>query len=123
MAEKLNVLSICWRLRMGSCNAIEERVIPALALERMSFTPAPPYRDLPIYNFAIQHEQGIPADVTTLVKAILTADGVVIVSAEYNYSIPSGLKNAIDWLSRMKEPSPFTGKSFAIQSATSGSVG
>ena len=123
MAEKLNVLSICGSLRKGSFNAIVERALPALAPEQMSITPAPPHRQFPIYNFDIQHEQGIPADVATLGKAILAADGVVIVSAEYNFSIPGGLKNAIDWLSRMKEPSPFAGRPFAIQSATSGSVG
>ena len=123
MAGKLNVLSICGSLRKGSFNAIVERALPGLAPEQMSITPAPPYGEFPIYNFDIQHEQGIPADVTTLGKAILAADGVVIVSAEYNFSIPGGLKNAIDWLSRMKEPSPFANKPFAVQSATSGSVG
>jgi chromate reductase, NAD(P)H dehydrogenase (quinone) len=123
MAEKLNVLSICGSLRKNSFNAIVERALPALAPEQISITPAPPFRNLPTYNFDIQHEQGIPADVTTLGKAILAADGVVIVTPEYNFSIPGGLKNAIDWLSRMKEPSPFANKPFAIQSATSGSVG
>jgi chromate reductase, NAD(P)H dehydrogenase (quinone) len=123
MAEKLNVLSICGSLRKGSFNAIVERALPGLMPQQMSITPAPPYGAFPIYNFDIQHEQGIPAEVTTLGKAILAADGVVIVSAEYNFSIPGGLKNAIDWLSRMKEPSPFANKPFAIQSATSGSVG
>ncbi len=123
MAEKLNVLSICGSLRNGSFNAIVERALPGLAPEGMSITPAPPYRQFPIYNFAVQHDQGIPADVTLLGNAILAADGVVIVTPEYNFSIPGGLKNAIDWLSRMKEPSPFAGKPFAIQSATNGSVG
>lgn len=123
MGEKLNVLSICGSLRKGSFNAIVERALPGLAPEQMSITPAPPYGQFPIYNFDIQHEQGIPADVTMLGKAILAADGVVIVSPEYNFSIPGGLKNAIDWLSRMKEPSPFAGKPFAVQSAATGSVG
>ena len=123
MAEKLNVLSICGSLRKSSFNATVERALPELAPEQMSITPAPPYSQFPIYNFDIQHQQGIPADVTMLGKAILAADGVVIVSPEYNFSIPGGLKNAIDWLSRMKEPSPFAGKPFAIQSATNGSVG
>ncbi len=123
MAGKLNVLSICGSLRKGSLNAMVERALPGLAPEGMSITPAPPYGQLPIYNFDIQHEKGIPADVITLSNAILAADGVVIVSAEYNFTIPSGLKNAIDWLSRIKEPSPFTNKPFAIQSATTGPLG
>jgi chromate reductase len=123
MAGKLNVLSICGSLRKGSFNAMVERALPGLAPEGMSITSAPPYGHFPIYNFDIQHEQGIPADVVTLGKAILAADGVVVVSAEYNFTIPSGLKNAIDWLSRIKEPSPFANKPFAIQSATTGPLG
>ena len=67
---------------------------PAWRPEGMSITPAPPYGQFPIYNFDIQHEHGIPADVITLSNAMLAADGVVIVSAEYNFTIPSGLKNA-----------------------------
>ena len=92
MADKLNVLSICGSLRKGSFNAIVERALPGLAPEGMSITPAPPYDTFPIYNFDIQHAQGIPADVITLGNAILAADGVVIVSAEYNFSIPGGLE-------------------------------
>ena len=123
MAAALNVLSICGSLRKGSFNAIVMRALPALAPEGMIVAPAPPYDKFPIYNFDIQHEQGILADVTTLGHAMLAADGVVIVTPENNFTIPAGLKNAIDWLSRMKEPSPFTNKPFAIQSATTGPVG
>jgi chromate reductase len=123
MAAKLNVLSICGSLRKGSYNAMVMRALPGLAPEGMSITPAPPYDGFPIYNFDIQQEKGIPADVIALGNAMLAADGVVIVSAEYNFTLPSGLKNAIDWLSRMKEPSPFTDKPFAIQSATTGPLG
>ena len=99
------------------------RALPGLAPEGMTITEAPPYDGFPIYNFDIQHEKGIPADVIALSNAMLAADGVVIVSAEYNFTVPSGLKNAIDWLSRVKEPSPFAGKPFAIQSATGGPLG
>lgn len=122
-ASKLNVISICGSLRKGSYNAMVMRALPALAPEGMSITPAPPYGDFPIYNFDIQQEQGIPAAVKTLANAMLAADGVVIVSAEYNFSVPPGLKNAIDWVSRLKDPSPFAGKPFALQSAAAGIVG
>lgn len=123
MAGTLNILSICGSLRKGSFNAIVEHSLPGLAPKQMSITTAPPYRNFPLYDFDIQHAQGIPADVVALGKAILAADGIVVVSPEYNFTIPSGLKNAIDWLSRMKEPSPFAGKPFAIQSAATGSLG
>ena len=54
--------------------------------------------------------------------AIRAADGVIIVSPEYNWTIPGGLKNAIDWTSRMKND-PFKGKSVAIQSCAGGLLG
>jgi chromate reductase, NAD(P)H dehydrogenase (quinone) len=120
---KLNVLSMCGSLRRGSYNAMVMHALPGLAPEGMTITEAPPYDGFPIYNFDIQKEKGIPADVIALGNAMLAADGIVIVSAEYNFTVPSGLKNAIDWLSRMKEPSPFTNKPFAIQSATTGPLG
>ncbi len=123
MAGTLNVLSICGSLRKGSFNAIVERSLPGLAPEGMSVTKAAPFRNFPLYDFDIQHEHGIPGDVVAMGKAILAADGVIIVSPEYNFTLPVGLKNAIDWLSRMKEPSPFNGKPFAIQSAATGSLG
>ncbi|HZS63993.1 MAG TPA: NAD(P)H-dependent oxidoreductase [Xanthobacteraceae bacterium] len=123
MASKLNVISICGSLRKGSFNAMVMRALPGLAPEGMTITPAPPYSDFPLYNFDIQKEQGIPRSVVALAEAMLAADGVVIVSAEYNFSVPPGLKNAIDWVSRLKDPPPFTGKPFAIQSATTGPVG
>ena len=47
---------------------------------------------------------------------------MVIVSPEYNWSIPGGLKNAIDWVSRMKD-NPFKEKPVALQSASGGQVG
>lgn len=123
MAAKLNVLSICGSLRKGSYNAMVARALPGLAPEGMSITPAPPFGQFPIYNFDIQNEKGIPADVIALGDAIRAADGVVIVTPEYNFTIPAGLKNAIDWLSRIKEQSPFANKPFAIQSASGGPLG
>src|SRR3954468_11507875 len=122
MAGKLNVLSMCGSLRKGSFNAMVERALSGLAPEGMTITPAPPYARFPVYNFDLQ-QQGMPSDVLKLSDAILAADGVVIVTPEYNFSVPGGLKNAINWLSRIKEPSPFASKPFAIQSASNGTVG
>jgi chromate reductase, NAD(P)H dehydrogenase (quinone) len=47
---------------------------------------------------------------------------MIFVSPEYNYSIPGGLKNAIDWVSRLPNQ-PFAGKPIAIISATGGLLG
>lgn len=122
MAETLNVLTICGSLRKGSFNGMVQRLLPELAPEGMVLKPAPSFADFPIYNFDLQNSGGIPDSATALADAIRAADGVIIVSPEYNFSIPGGLKNAIDWLSRVKEQ-PFAGKPIAIQSASAGPVG
>ena len=69
----------------------------------MTIKEAPSFAKLPIYNFDDQQSTGFPKDADALHEAVRAADGVLIVSAEYNWSIPGGLKNAIDWLSRYKE--------------------
>ena len=122
MADQLKVLVICGSLRKGSYNAALGRMAPKLAPPGLTFTEAPSYAELPIYNFDIQNTNGVPAAATTWADAIRAADGILIVSPEYNWSIPGGLKNAIDWVSRMKEQ-PFAGKPIALQSAAGGLLG
>ncbi|HTP90453.1 MAG TPA: NADPH-dependent FMN reductase [Xanthobacteraceae bacterium] len=118
----LNVLSICGSLRKGSYNAALMRTLPSLAPEGMSIKPAPAWDKMPIYNFDIQNEHGFPADVTAWADAIRGADGIIIVSPEYNWTIPGGLKNAIDWVSRLKDV-PFKEKPVALQSCAGGVLG
>ena len=123
MADKqLDVLVICGSLRKGSYNAALARTLPALAPPAMKLRPAPPFETFPIYNFDIQDATGFPAEVNAWADAIRGADGLIIVSPEYNWSIPGGLKNAIDWVSRMKEQ-PFKEKPVALQSAAGGILG
>jgi len=121
MADALNVLTICGSLRKGSFNAALARSLPTLAPGGLSIKPAPTWADIPIYNHDIQ-DAGWPAPVTAWAEAIRSADGVIIVSPEYNWTIPGGLKNAIDWTSRMKND-PFKGKPVAIQSCAGGLLG
>jgi chromate reductase, NAD(P)H dehydrogenase (quinone) len=63
--------------------------------------------DFPLYNFDVQ-EKGFPPAVTAMADAIRAADGIILVTAEYNHSIPGVLKNAIDWMSRLPNQ-PFAG--------------
>ena len=65
---------------------------------------------------------GMPETVATLIAAVEGVDAVLIVTPEYNWSIPGGLKNAIDWVSRLKDQ-PFAGKPVALQSAAIGALG
>jgi chromate reductase len=118
----LNVVSICGSLRKGSYNRIVMNALPGLAPEGLQISEAPPYHEFPLYNADIQNSSGFPAAVNTLADAIRAADGVIFVTAEYNFGIPGPLKNAIDWLSRLKEQ-PFAGKPVALQSASPGPVG
>jgi chromate reductase len=122
MADRLNVLVICGSLRKGSLNAMVARALPALAPPDMSLVPAPSYAGFPLYNDDVRVEQGAPADVEAWAAAIRVADGVIIVSPEFNWSIPGPLKNAIDWVSKLKDV-PFKDKPVALQSASPGQMG
>ena len=108
-------------LRRGSFNAAIARALPVLAPDGVTITPLSSIGDFPLYNFDLQQE-GFPPAVTAMGEAIRKADGLIIVTPEYNYSIPGVLKNAIDWVSRMQNQ-PFAGKPAAIQSATQGPLG
>jgi chromate reductase len=117
-----NVITICGSLRKGSFNRILANALPALAPDGMKITDAPSWANFPVYNADTQNSSGFPADVEALAAAIRKADGVIFVTPEYNYSVPGGLKNAIDWLSRLKDQ-PFANKPVAIQSASMGPLG
>jgi chromate reductase len=120
--RQLDVLVICGSLRKGSYNAALARTLPALAPGGMKLRDAPSFASFPLYNFDIQDATGFPPEINAWADAIRRADGLIIVSPEYNWSIPGGLKNAIDWVSRMKEQ-PFKGKPVALQSAAGGILG
>src|ERR1700759_52031 len=122
MADQVNVVSICGSLRKGSFNAALARLAPKLAPPGMAITPAPSLDTFPLYNHDVQDASGFPAAANELAAAIRAADGVLICSPEYNWSFPGVLKNAIDWVSRMKEQ-PFAMKPVAIQSAATGLLG
>jgi chromate reductase, NAD(P)H dehydrogenase (quinone) len=117
-----NVVAICGSLRKGSFNRMLMNTSIGLAPEGMTIKEAPPFAKLPIYNFDDQQSTGFPKESDALHEAVGAADGVLIVSPEYNWSIPAGLKNAIDWLSRYKEVS-FKDKPVAIQSTAGGLLG
>lgn len=118
----LDILVICGSLRKGSFNAALTRALPGLAPPEMKLNPAPPFAGFPLYNADAHAASGVPADVNAWCDAIRAADGVVVVSPEYNWSIPGGLKNAIDWASRLKDV-PFKDKPVALQSCSGGQVG
>ncbi len=122
MADKLNVLVICGSLRKKSYNAALARALPELAPAEMNLIPAPGIDAFPLYNADIQETSGFPPAAVDLADAVRAADGVLFVTPEYNWSMPGVLKNAIDWVSRMKDQ-PFEGKPVAIESCSQGPLG
>ena len=120
--NQLNVIVICGSLRTASYNAALARTLPALAPPGMAVKAAPGWDTMPVYNHDLHADGKFPAEVTAWGDAIREADGVIIVSPEYNWSIPGGLKNAIDWVSRFKEV-PFKEKPVALQSCAGGALG
>ena len=120
--RQLDVLVICGSLRKGSYNAALARTLPALAPAGLSLRFAQSFASFPIYDADIQAASGFPAQVNAWADAIRSADALIIVTPEYNWSIPGGLKNAIDWVSRMKDQ-PFKDKPVALQSAAGGILG
>jgi chromate reductase len=120
--KTLNVISICGSLRKGSYNRMVMNLLPGYAPESMKITEAPPFAEFPLYNADMQSSSGFPEPVQKLAEVIRAADGVIFVTPEYNFSIPGGLKNAIDWVSRVPNQ-PFAGKPVALQSAANGILG
>ncbi len=118
----LNVVCICGSLRKASYNRMVMNALPGLAPPNLHLTETPPFADFPLYNFDMQKASGIPPAVQKFADAVRAADGVIFNSPEYNFSMPGGMKNAIDWVSRV-ENQPFAGKPVAIQSAANGTLG
>jgi chromate reductase len=118
----VKVLVICGSLRKGSYNAALARALPGLAPPEMKLITAPAIDAFPLYNADIQDASGFPPAANDLAAAIRSADAVLFVSPEYNWSMPGVLKNAIDWVSRMKDQ-PFKDKPVAIQSCSQGILG
>ena len=116
----LRVLGISGSLRKGSFNTAVLRAAVELAPDGMTIETAS-LRDLPLYDEDVR-VAGLPAAVQTLREQIAAADALLIVTPEYNYSIPGVLKNAIDWASRPPNQ-PFADKPLAIMGASGGPSG
>ena len=84
------------------------RVVRAAALLRVAAELAPAgvrieqssIRGIPLYDGDVENANGIPEPVRALKDQIANADGLLLVTPEYNNSIPGPFKNAIDWMSR-----------------------
>ena len=107
--------------RMASLSRAVARSAQSLAPEGVTCRVLPNPVGLPQYNQDVL-DAGIPAPVAALAAELAICDAVLIVTPEYNWSIPGSLKNAIDWLSRLK-PNPLEGKPVAIWTVSPGQLG
>ncbi len=120
----MKVIGIAGSLRKGSFNAALLRAAAQLAPPELEVEIAS-IAGIPLYDGDLEREQGLPGAVTSLKEQIAAASGLVIVTPEYNNSMPGVLKNAIDWLSRPPKDIPrvFGDKPVAIMGATPGRGG
>jgi chromate reductase, NAD(P)H dehydrogenase (quinone) len=119
----IKVLGISGSLRRGSYNTALLRAAVRLMPPEATLEVAS-IRGIPLYDGDVE-AQGLPAVVTQLKEAIVGADGVLLVTPEYNNSIPGVLKNAIDWLSRPSSDIKrvFGERPFALIGASPGPYG
>jgi len=79
--------------------------------------------ELPLYNEDIDNAVDLPASARALRGAVANADAILVVTPEYNGSIPGALKNAIDWLSRPYGHNALSAKPLAVVGASMGHYG
>lgn len=124
------ILVIPGSLRTGSFNvrlaalAAKELALAGVEVTRISLADYP----LPIYDADLEAESGVPRPAVDLRHMIANHQGVLLVSPEYNASVPPLLKNAIDWVSRVRERGEtpvqvFRDRAFAIAAASAGKFG
>jgi len=119
----LKLLGISGSLRRGSYNSALLRAATGLMPADATLEVAS-IRAIPLYDGDVE-AQGIPAAVNELKEAVVAAAGVLLVTPEYNNSIPGVFKNAIDWLSRPSSDVKrvFRGRPFAVIGASPGGFG
>ena len=118
---KKSILGISGSLRASSYNSALLRAAGACIGEDADFVFAE-IGDLPHYNADLDGDEK-PAAVSRLFEQVRAASALLIVTPEYNYSIPGVLKNAIDWVSRPAYRSPLAHKPTGILGASMSPVG
>jgi chromate reductase len=120
MTRPVTVLGFAGSLRKGSYNRLLLRNAAQMTPEdaRMEIFDLD---GIPGYNQDLESNR--PPKVTEFKDKIRSSDALLIVTPEYNYSIPGVLKNAIDWASRPPQDNVFKGKPVAMMSASTGMLG
>ena len=120
----ITVVGISGSTRRGSLNSALLRAAKA-SMPQGAELRIESIAEIPLYNGDDESAHGIPQPVARLKDAIAAAQGLLLVTPEYNNSIPGVAKNAIDWLSRPSSDigRVFAGKPVAIAGASPGGFG
>ncbi|MFS8197747.1 NAD(P)H-dependent oxidoreductase [Streptomyces sp. CWNU-52B] len=119
----VRILALVGSLRAGSHNRQLAEAAVKLAPEGAEIELFEGLADIPFYNEDIDVEGDVPAAATLLREAAGRADALLLVSPEYNGTIPAVLKNAIDWLSRPFGASSISAKPLAVIGTAYGQFG
>ena len=109
-------------MRVSQKAVVQEQLLNQAVVEFGACSYEEILLDLPLYDGDLEDREGIPSAVQKLVEAIKSADGVIVVSPEYNKGISGVLKNAFDWISRVPG-GVWKGKPLALMSAADGRAG
>jgi NAD(P)H-dependent FMN reductase len=119
----VRILALVGSLRSGSTNRQLAEAAAKLAPEGAEVEIFEGLAEIPFYNEDIDIEGDVPAAGAKLREAAQNADAFLLVSPEYNGTIPAVLKNAIDWLSRPYGAGAFGGKPVAVVGTAFGQYG
>jgi NAD(P)H-dependent FMN reductase len=118
------IVGLSGSLRRGSYNTSLLRAAAASMPEGATLAIGT-IQGIPLYDGDVEAARGLPAEVASLKEAIVAADGLLLVTPEYNNGIPGVFKNAIDWLSRPASDIPrvFGARPVAVIGASPGGFG
>jgi chromate reductase, NAD(P)H dehydrogenase (quinone) len=119
-----HLIGISGSLRAGSFNTALLRAAAQLVPDGTTLDVRT-LHGIPLYNGDDEAASGLPEAVAVLKDAIAAADGLLLVTPEYNNSLPGVFKNAIDWLSRPSSDIKrvFGSKAVAVMGASAGNFG
>ncbi|MED5813640.1 NAD(P)H-dependent oxidoreductase [Mycolicibacterium sp. 050232] len=116
------ILVLVGSLRAASTNQRLAEAMTANAPPGVTMKPFEHIAELPLYNEDLDHAE-VASAVVQLRSLATHADALLVVTPEYNGTIPGGLKNVIDWLSRPYGRSPLKGKPAAVVGTSLGQYG
>jgi chromate reductase, NAD(P)H dehydrogenase (quinone) len=122
--RQVRVLVFAASLRSGSLNESLAALAAAVVQEHGAIAERAAMADFdcPSYNGDVERDTGVPAGGQRFRDRLVAADAFIIASPEYNASMPGCLKNAIDWVSRIR-PQPFNGRQGMLLSASPSMAG